>query len=76
MLEILIVIAIGAILVAVAVPSLQDTISRNARDSIQLDLMSSLVLAIGSKGLALLILSRLVRIILCAVYYRTTTCQL
>ena len=45
MLEILMVIAIGAILVAVAVPSLQDTISRNARDSIQLDLLSSLALA-------------------------------
>ena len=45
MLEILMVIAIAAILVAVAVPSLQDTISGNARDSIQLDLMSSLALA-------------------------------
>lgn len=45
MLEILIVIAIAAILVAVAIPSLQDTVSRNARDSIQLDLMTSLALA-------------------------------
>lgn len=45
MLEILMVVAIGAILVAVAVPSLQDTISRNARDSIQLDLQTSLALA-------------------------------
>jgi len=45
MLEILMVVAIGAILVAVAVPSLQDTISRNARDSIQLDLLTSLALA-------------------------------
>lgn len=45
MLEILMVIAIAAILVAVALPSMQDTISRNARDSIQLDLMTSLALA-------------------------------
>lgn len=39
------VVAIAAILVAVAMPSLQDTISRNARDSIQLDLLTSLALA-------------------------------
>tara|TARA_R100001143_G_scaffold63457_2_gene70622 strand:+ start:899 stop:1513 length:615 start_codon:yes stop_codon:yes gene_type:complete len=45
MMEILMVIAVAAILVAVAVPSLEDTVSRNARDSIQLDLMSSLALA-------------------------------
>lgn len=45
MIEILMVIAIAAILLAVAVPSLQDTVRRNARDSIQLDLMSSLALA-------------------------------
>jgi prepilin-type N-terminal cleavage/methylation domain-containing protein len=41
MLEILMVIAIAAILVAVALPSMQETISRNARDSIQLDLLTS-----------------------------------
>jgi prepilin-type N-terminal cleavage/methylation domain-containing protein len=45
MLEVLMVVAIAAILVAVAMPSLQDTISRNARDSIQLDLLTSLALA-------------------------------
>lgn len=45
MLEVLMVIAIAAILVAVALPSMQDTISRNARDSIQLDLLTSLSLA-------------------------------
>lgn len=45
MLEVLMVIAIAAILVAVALPSMQDTISRNARDSIQLDLLTSLALA-------------------------------
>ena len=45
MLEILMVIAIAAILVAVALPSMQETISRNARDSIQLDLLTSLSLA-------------------------------
>ncbi len=45
MLEIMIVIAIAAVLVAVAIPSLQDTVTRNARDSIQLDLMTSLALA-------------------------------
>lgn len=39
------VIAIAAILVAVALPSMQDTISRNARDSIQLDLLTPLSLA-------------------------------
>ncbi len=45
MLEILMVIAIAAILLAVALPSMRDTISRNARDSIQLDLLTSLSLA-------------------------------
>jgi prepilin-type N-terminal cleavage/methylation domain-containing protein len=45
MIEIFVVIAIAAILVAVAVPSLQDTVTRNARDSIQLELMTSLALA-------------------------------
>ena len=45
MLEILMVIAIAAILLAVALTSMRDTISRNARDSIQLDLLTSLSLA-------------------------------
>ena len=44
-LELMVTLAVLALLAAVAIPSFDDSIQRNARDSAMLDLMSSLSLA-------------------------------